>query len=194
MHVIQPGGDTQWRHVCVNTACGYIDYVNPKMVVGCIVEHEGRILLCKRAIEPCKGLFTLPAGFLEVGESSAAGAARETLEEANAVVHVLAPFAHWDIPAIGQSYLLFRAQLAAPFTFSSGPESLEVDLFDPADIPFDQIAFSSVSITLRHYVQEMAAGGTFSYHHGVIDRRAGAAPNDPTAYSLRDHFKLPLAG
>ncbi|GIL88234.1 hypothetical protein Vretifemale_16183 [Volvox reticuliferus] len=104
--VSKPSGDKEWRHVC--SSCGYVDYQNPKMVVGCVVEHQGKILLCRRAIEPCRGLWTLPAGFMELNESTAAGAARETWEEANAVVQVVAPYAHWDIPLIGQAYILFR--------------------------------------------------------------------------------------
>ncbi|GAX73460.1 hypothetical protein CEUSTIGMA_g912.t1 [Chlamydomonas eustigma] len=138
-----------WRHMCSNDECGYIDYFNPKMVVGCIVEHEGKILLCRRAIEPCKGLWTVPAGFMELDETTAEGAARETWEEAQALVQVLAPYAHWDIPMIGQAYILFRAKLVHPFTFSPGRESLETRLFHPGDIPFDQVAFSSVSSTLK---------------------------------------------
>jgi ADP-ribose/FAD diphosphatase len=98
-----------------------------------------------------------------------------------------------DAAAAGvQAYILFRAKLASPFTFSSGPESLEVELFDPAAIPFDQIAFSSVSITLQHYLQDMASG-QWHLHHGVIDKVPGAAPNDPASFQLRDHFSVPVA-
>lgn len=189
MQLIQPQGDKEWRHVC--TQCEYVDYFNPKMVVGCIVQHEGKILLCKRAIEPCRGLWTIPAGFMEIGESSAAGAVRETLEEANAAVQILGPYAHLDIPVIGQAYILFRAKLAPPYTYSSGPESLEVELFEPSSIPFDQIAFSSVSITLRHYIADMASG-VWHMHHGVIDKVPGAAPNDPAAFQLKDHYEMPV--
>ncbi|KAG2447835.1 hypothetical protein HYH02_007291 [Chlamydomonas schloesseri] len=187
----KPDGEREWRHVC--PSCGYVDYHNPKLVVGCIVEHEGKILLCRRAIEPCRGLWTLPAGFMELNESTAAGAARETWEEANAAVKVLAPYAHWDIPVIGQAYILFRAALAPPYTFSAGTESLEVALFAPESIPFDQLAFSSVSITLRLYLEDLRAG-SFRVHHGVIDKRPGSQPNDPGAFALRDHMALELGG
>lgn len=180
-----PQGETHQRHVC--TSCGYVDYFNPKMVVGCIVEHEGKILLCRRAIEPCKGLWTLPAGFMELHESSAQGAVRETLEEANAHVEIISPYSHLDIPLIGQAYIMFRARLVAPFTFSAGQESLETRLFDPQDIPFDQIAFSSISITLRKYVADLHQG-RFSFHHGVVDKVPGSKPNDPKGFSLRDDF------
>eukprot|EP00775_Hariotina_reticulata_P005531 gene5531-5767_t len=189
MQLVQPDGDKEWRHVC--DACGYIDYFNPKMVVGCIVEHAGKILLCRRGIDPCKGMWTIPAGFMEIGESSAAGAARETMEEANAHVQILGPYAHLDIPVIGQAYILFRAKLVAPYTFSAGTESLEVALFEPSSIPFDQLAFSSVSITLRHYLDDMATG-VWHLHHGVIYKVPGSAPNDPAAFELRDHFSVPI--
>ncbi|KAG2492456.1 hypothetical protein HYH03_009397 [Edaphochlamys debaryana] len=184
-----PPEGKEWRHVCQNPDCGYIDYQNPKMVVGCIVEHEGKVLLCKRAIQPCYGKWTLPAGYMEWNESSAAGAARETWEEAHAQVSVIAPYAHWDIPMIGQAYILFRASLAPPYTFSSGPESLEVALFEPSAIPFEELAFSSVSTTLRLYLEDLRTG-SFRFHHGVIDKRPGSLPNDPGAFVVRDHMAL----
>ena len=90
------------------TQCARVDYQNPKMVAGCVVLHEGQVLLCRRAIEPCKGLWTLPAGYVELGESVAQGAARETWEEAYAAVTPLQPYAQMDIPRIGQSYMLYR--------------------------------------------------------------------------------------
>ncbi|EFJ46901.1 hypothetical protein VOLCADRAFT_44814, partial [Volvox carteri f. nagariensis] len=182
LSVSKPTGDKEWRHVC--GSCGYVDYLNPKMVVGCVVEHQGKLLLCRRAIEPCRGLWTLPAGFMELNESTVGGAVRETWEEAHAAV--IAPYAHWDIPNIGQAYILFRAQLAPPYTYSSGPESLEVALFAPDDIPFDQIAFSSVAVTLRLYCEDLRTGA-FRVHHGVIDKRPGSLPNDPGTFQLRDH-------
>ncbi|KAI8473624.1 MAG: NUDIX hydrolase domain-like protein [Monoraphidium minutum] len=192
MEVIRPEGDNEWRHVC--TSCKYVDYFNPKMVVGCIVEHDGKLLLCRRAIEPCRGKWTVPAGFLELRESTMAGAARETLEETGAQVSVTSPFMHLDIPAIGQSYLLFRASLGPPYAYAAGgtPESLEVALVAPEDIPWDQIAFSSVQIALRAYCDDLAAGTT-SYHHGTIVKAPGSAPNDPASFELVDHFTYGLA-
>lgn len=95
-----PEGEHELRAVC--SKCGSIHYQNPKMVVGCLVEHENKVLLCRRNIEPSYGLWTLPAGYMELGESAAEGAARETLEEARADVEVVAHFAHLDIPLIGQ--------------------------------------------------------------------------------------------
>jgi len=181
---------SNWRHMC--TVCDYIDYFNPKMVVGCVVEHEGKILLCKRAIEPCYGKWTIPAGFLELNESTTAGAARETWEEAAANVDIIAPYFHLDIPVIGQSYVLFRAHLAAPFTFGCGPETLDAELVDPNDIPFDDLAFSSVTITLKHYIEDMKRG-EFHIHHAEIEKVKGSAPNDPHSFTLKNHMAFLLA-
>lgn len=136
--------------LCSRQKCSFVDYQNPRLVVGVIVLHDGKVLLCRRGIEPQRGLWTVPAGYLECGESSAEGAARECLEEAGAHVEIDGPFCHYDIPAISQAYLLFRGRLAAPFTFAAQlPESLEARLFAPDQIPFDQLAFSSVSIALK---------------------------------------------
>ncbi|KAK9806792.1 hypothetical protein WJX72_002881 [[Myrmecia] bisecta] len=183
-----PSTEAEWRHVC--GSCGYVDYFNPKMVVGCIVEHEGKILLCRRAIEPCCGLWTLPAGYMELSESSVEGAVRETFEEANARVEVVAPYSHFDIPIIGQAYILFRAKLLEPYTFGPGEESLETLLFRPEEIPFEQIAFSSIAVALRHYVEDLQRG-KFHIHHGVIDKRPGSGPNDPNSFVLRNHISIP---
>uniref|UniRef100_A0A061S4N4 Nudix hydrolase n=1 Tax=Tetraselmis sp. GSL018 TaxID=582737 RepID=A0A061S4N4_9CHLO len=180
-------GDKTWRHMCIN--CKYIDYFNPKMVVGCIVEHEGRILLCKRGIDPCKGKWTVPAGFMELDESTAGGAARETYEEAAANVEIVAPYFHLDIPAIGQSYVLFRSKLAEPYTFSSGTETLDVKLFEPDAVPFQELAFSSVSIALRHYIEDLR-DGRFRVHHAEIEKLPGSAPNDPHSFRLRNHMQF----
>lgn len=185
-----PKGESVWRHMCGN--CGYIDYLNPKMVVGCIVEHEGKILLCKRGIDPCRGKWTLPAGYMELRESSAEGAARETWEEANCQVEILAPYSHFDIPVIGQSYILFRAKLVAPHTFSPGQETLETSLFDPKDIPFNQIAFSSISLALQYYVEDMQQGH-YRVHHGVVSKQPGSGPNEAGRFELQDHFAIETA-
>ncbi|KAL3155402.1 hypothetical protein ABBQ38_010959 [Trebouxia sp. C0009 RCD-2024] len=187
MQLAIPKGEAAWRHVC--SSCGYIDYFNPKMVVGCIVEHEGKILLCKRAIEPCKGKWTLPAGYMELKESSAEGAARETWEEANCQVEILAPYSHFDIPMIGQAYILFRAKLVAPYTFSPGEETLQTVLFHPNEIPFDQIAFSSISLALQHYVEDMKRG-QYRVHHGVVSKQPGSGPNEIGRFELQDHFAV----
>jgi len=179
--------DTTWRHIC--NSCGYIDYFNPKMVVGCVIEHDGKVLLCRRGIEPCKGKWTLPAGFMELNESTADGARRETREEVMAEVVIQAPYFHLDIPVIGQSYVLFRSTLAPPFTFACGPETLEVGLFDPKDIPFEELAFSSISITLQHYLEDMQSG-KYRLHHAEIEKLPGTAPNDPNSFRLVNHMSF----
>ena len=150
-----PPGDTLPRHVC--DACGTIHYQNPKMIVGCIAEWEDRILLCRRAIEPRHGLWTVPAGFMENGETTAQGAARETLEEANARVEIGPLYAMYNIPYINQVYILFRARLL-DLDFSAGTESLEVRLFDEAEVPWEQLAFATVRNTLTHYYGDRKAG------------------------------------
>ncbi len=160
-----PLGDSLPRHVC--TACGTIHYQNPKMIVGCIPEWEGKILLCRRAIEPRRGLWTVPAGFMENGETTYQGALRETLEEANARVEIDSLYALYNIPHINQVYLLFRARLL-DLDFSPGEETLELKLLDEADIPWDQIAFATVRNTLKHYFDDRR-NGAFPFHMGTIE-------------------------
>jgi ADP-ribose/FAD diphosphatase len=104
-------------------------------------------------------------------------------------VLITSPYAHWDIPAIGQAYILFRAELEPPYAFSPGPETLETRLFSPDEIPYDSLAFSSVAITLQLWVQERQQG-RFRVHHGVIDKLPGSSPNDPATLKLTDHFVL----
>lgn len=159
-----PEGDTLPRHVC--DACTTIHYSNPKVVVGCIPEWEDRILLCRRAIEPRRGLWTLPAGFLENGESAAAGAARETLEEAEARVEIGPLFSFYNLVHIHQIYLMFRGRLLAP-EFGPGTESLDVRLFREDEIPWDEMAFRTVGETLRRYFEDRARG-QFGFHMGDV--------------------------
>lgn len=151
-----PEGDNRERHVC--THCGEIQYQNPKIVTGCIPIWEERILLCKRAIEPRKGYWTIPAGFLENGESIEQGAARETLEEACAEVVDQHLYQIYNIPRISQVYTLFRAQLRGPEDFGVGQESLEVKLVEEKDIPWDDIAFKVIHQTLLRFLSERRAG------------------------------------
>jgi len=161
-----PPGDSLPRHVC--DACGTIHYQNPKMIVGCIAEWENRILLCRRAIEPRHGLWTVPAGFMENGETTAQGAARETLEEANARVEVGPLYAMYNIPHINQVYILFRARLL-DLDFSAGAETLEARLVDEAEVPWESIAFATVRNTLTHYYADRKAG-EYRFHLGTIER------------------------
>ncbi len=151
-----PPGDSRERHVC--TRCGEIHYQNPKLVTGCIPEYEdGRLLLCRRAIEPRYGLWTLPAGFMENGESCQEGAARETWEEAKARVEILQLYTTFNLPHIDQVYLLFRGRLADA-RFAPGEESLEVALFREEEIPWDELAFAVVRETLRLYFEDRRQG------------------------------------
>jgi len=159
-----PSGDTLPRHVC--PVCDTIHYQNPKMVVGAIPEWEDKILLCRRAIEPKYGLWTLPAGFMENAETTAQGAARETWEEAQAKVEIGALYSLYNLPHINQVYLMFRAKLLN-LDFGPGTESLEVALFDEAEIPWDLLAFRTVEATLRAYFADRRAG-VFGFHFGDI--------------------------
>lgn len=160
-----PAGDNRTRHVCSN--CGAIHYHNPKMVVGCIPEWEDRILLCRRAIEPKHGLWTLPAGFMENGETTAEGAARETLEEAGARVDKLVLYSMVSLPDINQVYLVFRARLLH-LDFQPGEESLEARLFQEHEIPWDELAFRTIHRTLEHYFADRRSGGDFQLHVGAL--------------------------
>jgi ADP-ribose pyrophosphatase YjhB (NUDIX family) len=145
-----PEGDTTERHVCGR--CGYVHYANPKIVVGSVVIEGDRIMLCRRAIEPRKNYWTLPAGFLEEHETPQAGARREVREEACAEIVIDALLAVYAVPHISQVQLMYRATLAAP-DFAPGPESLEVRLFAWNDIPWTELAFPSVKWALDHYRQ-----------------------------------------
>lgn len=164
-----PEGEDRSRDVC--TACGEIFYRNPKVVAGAIPEWRGEILFCRRAIGPREGFWTLPAGFMEMRETTAAAAARETLEEANARIVDPALYCYFDIPRISQVYVMFRARLAEP-RFSPGYESLETRLFEIAEIPWDELAFPAIELTLRRYVTDLEAGH-FVVHNETIDRMPG---------------------
>jgi ADP-ribose pyrophosphatase YjhB (NUDIX family) len=145
-----PEGDNRHRQVC--TDCGFVAYENPKVVVGSLTTHEGRVLLCRRAINPRKGFWTLPAGFLELHESAEAGAAREAWEEAFARIEIGALLAAYTIGHLSQVQLIYRARLLDP-AINPGPESLEVGLFDFAEIPWGELAFPSVRWALTQYLE-----------------------------------------
>lgn len=155
-----PPGDSVVRFVC--DSCGNIHYVNPKLVVGTVTEWEGRVLMCRRAIEPRYGYWTLPAGFMENGESVADAAARETLEEAGARVALGEPFTMVSVPDVNQVHVFYRATLA-DLDFKAGEESLEVKLMTEAEIPWKDIAFRTVGLTLRHWFADRARGH-FGFH------------------------------
>lgn len=161
-----PDGDNRPRYIC--SECESIHYQNPKVVVGCIPVWEDRILLCRRAIEPRYGLWTLPAGFMENGETTQEGAARETREEANANVEVGSLYSLFNLPHIDQVYMLFRSQLL-DLDFAPGTESLEVNLFREEEIPWKEIAFPVVRETLKLFFTDVKSGG-FPLRGGTIVR------------------------
>jgi ADP-ribose pyrophosphatase YjhB (NUDIX family) len=150
-----PDGDNRPRHVC--RSCGAIHYENPRVVVGCVPEHGGRLLLCRRAIEPRHGYWTVPAGFMELGETLAEAALRETWEEAEARVELGTLFAVVDVVHARQVHVFFRGTLPEP-RFGAGAETLESRLFLPDELPWPEIAFPSVTIALREYLRDDSRG------------------------------------
>jgi len=162
-----PPGDHLPRHVC--DACGAIHYQNPRLVVGCVPEYEGRILLCRRAIEPRLGFWTVPAGFMENGETLQQAAARESLEEALARVDVGSLLAVVHVLHARQVHVFFRAALRTA-EYGPGAESLEVTLVATEQIPWGELAFPSTEFALRHYLEDRAAGRE-PHHFTTIDRR-----------------------
>jgi ADP-ribose pyrophosphatase YjhB (NUDIX family) len=164
-----PPDDNRLRHVCKH--CGTIHYQNPKMVIGSIPvwqqDGETEILLCRRAIEPRYGFWTLPAGFMENDETTTEAAARETMEEAGAHIELHELFSLLNVPRVHQVHLFYRATLL-DLDYAAGPESLEVQMFSEAKIPWDEIAFPTVSHTLKFFFADLARikreGGTFELH------------------------------
>jgi len=148
-----PEDDNRPRHICRNASCGIIHYENPKIITGCLPIFEDKVLLCKRAIEPRYGLWTLPAGFMENEETTEQGALRESWEEAKADCSIDGLYAIYDLPHINQVYFFYRATLA-PGGFGVGEESLEVKLFDEKDIPWDTLAFPVITKTLQYYFED----------------------------------------
>lgn len=155
-----PPGDRLPRHVC--DSCGAIHYLNPRLVVGALPVWQDRILLCRRAIEPRHGKWTLPAGFMENGETIAEAAIRETAEEANARISLGEMFTLISVPHINQVHVVFRAELL-DLDFSAGEETLELRLFREDEIPWDEIAFRTIAMTLRHFWSDRRSG-QFDFH------------------------------
>lgn len=153
-HAVPPG-DGRARAVC--PSCGHIQYENPRNIVGTIPAWESKVLLCRRAIEPRYGLWTLPAGFMELGESTAAGALRETEEEAGASVALDGLYTVINVLPAEQVYFFYRATLQH-LNWQPGEESLDVQLFGESDLPWDQLAFRSVEQTLRRYFSDLRGG------------------------------------
>ena len=162
-----PDGDDRPRHVCA--ACGRVHYVNPNLVVGTLPVWEGKILLCRRAIEPRLGFWTLPSGFLENDETLEQGAVRETVEESGAAVEIERLHTAFSLPHVNQVYLLFLARMTSP-GLNPGPESIEAQLFPEEDIPWWDLAFRAVEFCLREFVADR---DTARVHLGTYTRRPG---------------------
>ena len=155
-HRVPDDGDTRPRAVC--PACQTIHYENPLNVVGTIpVLADGRVLLCKRNIEPQLGKWTLPAGFMELGETTSQGAARETDEEAGAQFEIGALFSLMNVPGVGQVHMYYRATLLSD-QFNPGVETMEARLFSEAEVPWDELAFRTVKETLEHFFADRQRG------------------------------------
>jgi len=156
VHYHTPEGDNRERAVC--SQCGTIHYVNPRIIAGTLPIFEDQVLLCKRAIEPRKGYWTLPAGFMEQGETLEAGAIRETQEEAGIDIQCGQLLSSISVPHISQVHIFFLAVMHSPAHAHSTSESLAVKLFAIDDIPWDEIAFPTVKKTLRHYLDDRESG------------------------------------
>jgi ADP-ribose pyrophosphatase YjhB (NUDIX family) len=159
-----PAGDNLPRHVC--DTCGAIHYQNPRLVVGTLPIWKDKVLLCRRAIEPRRGMWTLPAGFMENSETVEQAALRETREEAKASISLGEMFTLISVPYISQVHVIYGATLA-DLAFSAGDETLEVRLFAEDEIPWDDIAFRTIAITLRHYFDDRRAGA-LRFHCGDL--------------------------
>jgi len=155
-----PAGDNRERAVCPD--CDTVHYQNPLLVVGCVVESEGKILLCKRSIEPRYGYWTIPAGFMELGETLAGGAARETLEEACATVDISHQFATVDVVDAGQVHVFFCGKLVGGY--GVGEESLDARLFGEDEIPWDDLAFHSGRFALEKYLEDRGKNNGVHFH------------------------------
>ena len=160
-----PQGDNLPRHIC--SECETIHYQNPKIVAGAVLEFEGRILMCKRAIEPRYGYWTVPAGFMENKETVRQAAARETYEEALAVASKLDLYGVYNLPHVNQVYIMFQGTLDKP-EFGPGSESLEVELVEEKDIPWDDLAFKVVTMTLKKYFKDRKVGDFQPFTDDVI--------------------------
>lgn len=175
-----PDMDNRPRDVC--GACGHIHYENPRIVAGCLAWWEDRLLLCQRAINPRNGLWTLPAGFMEAGETAAEAAERETHEEANSRVEIDKLYALLSLPHANQVYLVYLARMLTP-ECSPGLESQRVELLRPEQIPWDQLAFATMRYTLKFYMEDLRKG-EFNTHVGDVLK-------DGDGYRLRLHDAPP---
>lgn len=161
-----PDGDNRPRYICQQ--CGFIHYQNPNIIAGCLITHEDRILLCKRAIEPRKDCWTLPAGFMENRETVEQAAVRETWEEARARVRIQGLYNILNLPHVNQVYMIYRGELIDN-AYEPGPESLQVELFAVDEIPWDNLAFVTIRETLRLHIEDTRLG-RFGLHTADIIR------------------------
>lgn len=173
-----PAGDDRERLVCED--CGYVHYVNPKVVVGVVATFGERILMCRRAIEPRRGFWTIPAGYMEEGESTQAGAAREAWEEARAELRIDRLLAVYSVPRISQVQVMYRALLDHD-RVEAGPESLEVALFTWNEIPWEELAFPTVQWALQHHreVEGQTDFSAFSNPEGASANLAAFVSRSP---------------
>ena len=160
-----PADDNRERATC--SACASIHYENPINVVGTLPVYGEQVLLCRRAIEPRHGFWTLPAGFLELGETAAEGAQRETDEEAGAQIELQPLYCLMNVVKVGQIHLYYRARLLSD-QFNPGPETLETRLFHEHEIPWDELAFRTVRETLKHFFEDRRLGRPFELHCGDL--------------------------
>ena len=159
-----PPDDNRERATC--TGCGAVHYENPLNVVGTVPAWQDQVLLCRRNIEPRHGYWTLPAGFMELGETAAEGALRETVEEAGAHIELLPLFTFLNVVRVGQLHLYFRARLLDT-VFAPGPETIEAQLFREDEVPWDDLAFRTVRVTLQRYFEDRRRG-QFELHSADI--------------------------
>lgn len=150
-----PTGDNRTRHICIS--CAYIHYQNPRMICGTLPLFENKILLCKRSIEPRAGFWTLPAGFMENGETLEAAAARETHEEALAISKNSQLYCIFSLPHINQVHIFYKCEIENGH-FGAGSETLDAALFAVDEIPWDEIAFKTVALCLKHYIEDKSTG------------------------------------
>jgi ADP-ribose pyrophosphatase YjhB (NUDIX family) len=170
-----PDGDQLPREIC--DSCGFVNYVNPKIVAGAVIHHEGRIVMCRRAIEPRRGFWTIPAGYMELHETAEAAARREAREEACAEIVIEGLLGLYSIPRISQVQLIYKARLAEP-RIAAGPESLEVALLARDEVPWADLAFASVHWALQHFeaVRERTSFPPFTNPSGETGDRIPPVP------------------
>jgi ADP-ribose pyrophosphatase YjhB (NUDIX family) len=184
-----PPNDDRQRSVCAS--CNKVHYQNPLVVVGCLVERGDEILLCRRAIEPAHGKWTIPAGYLELGETMAKGACRETLEEAGAKVEIVAPLSQLELTHIGQVHMTFRARMSTG-TIAPGVESIECAFVHPDQIPWQDLAFPVGHFALRLLLDDRQANQQH-LHTAQLSWNQQGSRFDAQNYTLESYAQIPIA-